>query len=353
MNNSLNRLKVAKDRGFAIHLLLGALLIAGCGKHEEKLHLFIVSEYVPREVIDGFTRETGIPTDTEVFDTNEAMLSKLIANPSQYDLVQPSEYTVEHLIREKLLAPLDFEQIPNMSNLASEMRDLSYDPGQKYSVPYMSGTVGIIVNTDVIKEPIRGYADVFQEKYNQRIVVVDDNREIVSWAFGAQGIPINDVTPANLARVKPLLKRWISRIKVFAPATPTPPLLGGEADLGVIYSGDAAALIARDKRFVFVLPKEGAHRFVDNLCIPAGAKHKEAARKFINYVLKPEVSKIISDKFPYTNPNEAARKLLSPQQLANPASYPSGGAEHLEIFKDIGHAASDISALMTELRNGG
>jgi spermidine/putrescine transport system substrate-binding protein len=171
------------------------------------------------------------------------------------------------------------------------MRDLPYDPGQKYSVPYMSGTVGIIVNTDVIKEPIHGYADVFQEKYKQRIVVADDNREIVSWAFSAAGIPINDVTPANLAKVKPLLKRWISLIKVFAPATPLPPLLGGEVDLGVIYSGDAAALLARDKRFVFVLPKEGAHRFVDNLCIPARAQHKEAAEKFINYILKPEVSK--------------------------------------------------------------
>ncbi len=237
--------------------LFVAALLTSCGKHQEKLHLFIVSEYVPREVIDGFTQETGIPTDTEVYDTNEAMLSKLISNPSQYDVIQPSEYTVEHLIKAKLLAPLDFSQIPNVDNLASNMRDLPYDPGQKYSVPYMSGTVGIIVNTDVIKEPIRGYADVFQQKYSQRIVVADDNREIVSWAFSAMGIPINDVTPENLAKVKPLLKKWIPLIKVFAPATPTPPLLGGEVDLGVIYSGDAAALLAKDKRFVFVLPREG------------------------------------------------------------------------------------------------
>ncbi len=346
-----------KNRTFhfyaAIFPLIAAFLPAGCGKRQEKLHLFIVSEYVPREVIDGFTAETGIPTDTEVYDTNEAMLSKLISNPSQYDVVQPSEYTVEHLIRAKLLAPLDFSQIPNVSNLESNMRDLPYDPGQKFSVPYMTGTVGIIINTDVIKEPIQGYADVFQEKYKQRIVVADDNREIVSWAFSSAGIPINDVTPENLAKAKPMLKRWIGLIKVFAAATPTPPLVGGEVDLGVIYSGDAAMLVSKDKRFKFVLPKEGAHRFIDNLCIPAGSKHKEAAEKFINYVLKPEVSKIISDKFPYTNPNEAARKLLSPEQLANPASYPPGGIDHLEVFHDIGHAASDVSALMTELRSGG
>jgi spermidine/putrescine transport system substrate-binding protein len=279
------------------------------------------------------------------------MLSKLIANPTGYDLIQPSEYTVEHLIGEKLLTPLDFSRIPNVKNLALDMRDLPYDPGQKYSVPYMSGTVGIVVNTDAVKEPIRGYADVFQEKYRQRIVVVDDNREIVSWAMSVHGIPINDVTPANLEKVTPTLKQWLALVKVFAPATPAPPLLGGEADIGVIYSGDAAALMAKDKRFTYVLPREGAHRFVDNLCIPAGAKHKEEAERFIDYVLRPQVSKIISDKFPYTNPNAEARKLLTREQLENPASYPPGGAQHLEVFHDIGPGAREISTLMTELRS--
>ncbi|HWE95079.1 MAG TPA: extracellular solute-binding protein, partial [Tepidisphaeraceae bacterium] len=122
-----------------------------------------------------------------------------------------------------------------------------------------------------------------------------------------------------------------------------------EVDLGVVYSGDAAKLIGQDKNFQYVLPAEGAHRFIDNLCIPAGSKNKEAAQKFINYVLRPEVSKLISDKFPYTNPNGEARKLLSDEQRANPASYPPS-AGNLELFHDIGKANADVSAMMTELR---
>ena len=120
-------------------------------------------------------------------------------------------------------------------------------------------------------------------------------------------------------------------------------------DLGIVYCGDAAKLIEQDKKFKYVLPIEGAHRFIDNLCIPASAPNKEVAHQFINYVLRPEVSKIISDKFPYTNPNAEARKLLSPAQLRNPASYPPN-ADNLALFHDIGKASADLSNMMTELR---
>ncbi|MDB5291991.1 MAG: spermidine/putrescine transporter substrate-binding protein [Phycisphaerales bacterium] len=330
------------------------LLFAGCHRDKsaapaQKLHLFAWSEYVPKEVIEGFTKETGIPVDYEVYDSNEAMLAKLAPGSAQYDVIQPSEYMVEHLIKRKMVAPLDAAQIPNLSNLLPEFRNLAYDPGNQYSVPYMSGTVGIIVNTEKVKDPVHGYADVFQEKYRKRIIALDDNREMVSWAFATRGIAINDVTPQNLASVKPLLRDWVKMVNIFNSDDPKAPLLRDEVDLGIVYSGEAAKLIDQDKRFKYVLPVEGAHRFIDNLCIPAGSKNKDAAEKFINYILRPEVSKMISDKFPYTNPNAAARKLLSDGQRANPASYPPD-AGNLELFHDIGKGNADVSVLMTELR---
>ena len=327
----------------------GVVLTAGCHR-EERLHLFAWSEYVPQKVIDGFTSETGIPVDYEVYDSNEAMLSKLSPGSAAYDLVQPSEYAVEHLIHRQMLAPIDMSLVPNISNLAPDYRDLSYDPGQKYSVPYMSGTVGIVVNTAVIKDPIRSYGDVFQEKYTKRIVVLDDNREIVSWAFSALKIPINDVTKENLQKARPLLKQWLRLVKVFDSTDPKRSLRGGDVDIGIVYNGDAAMLYQEDKKFQYVLPADGSHRFIDNLCIPAGSRHQQAAAKFINYILKPDVSKLISDKFPYTNPNGAARKLLSPEQLGNPASYPTAAGAN-EVFHDIGPATQDLSAMMTELRS--
>lgn len=346
-------------RRVSLHALLCVtLFLSSCDRKQQardasesrSLNLFAWSEYVPQEVIDGFTKETGIKVNYETYNSNEAMITKLAQGASQYDLVQPSEYAVENLIRRGMLAELDLSQVPNIKNLDPTYRNLSYDPGQKHSVPYMAGTVGIVVNTKKVRDPVRGYKDVFQPRFKQRIVVVDDNREIVSWAFNVLNIPINDVTQENLDRAEPLLKEWLPLIKVYNSDNPGAPLTSGDCDLGIVYCGDAAKLYEQDKAFAYVLPEEGAHEFIDNLCIPKTAAHKDAAQKFINYILRPEVSKIISDKFPYTNPNAEARKLLSKEQLSNPASYPK--AEHLEVFHDIGPGTQLIGDLMSKLRGG-
>jgi spermidine/putrescine transport system permease protein len=331
-------------------LAVVAILLVGIPARAD-LDLFAWSEYVPQEVIDGFTKETGIKVHYETYASNEEMLSKLLAGASNYDLIQPSEYTVEALIQKQKLAPIDWSAVPNIKNIDPAFLHMGFDPQQKFSVPWMTGTVGIVVNTDRIKEPIRGYRDVFQQKYKNRIVVVNDNREIVTWAMETLGLPINDVTRANLLKVKPLLASWIPRIKVYDSDSPKTPLINGDCDLGVVWSGEAALCWQQDHKFEYVLPAEGAHEFIDSLCIPATAAHKADAEKFLNYILRPEVSKMISDKFPYTNPNAAARKLMSKEQLANPASYPK--PRKLEIFHPIGKGTGMIDRLMTELKSNG
>jgi spermidine/putrescine transport system substrate-binding protein len=314
------------------------------------LDLFAWSEYVPQNVIDGFTAETGIKVHYETYDSNETMINKLLSGVSNYDLVQPSEYAVEALIKNKKLAAIDWSKVPNLKNIDPAYLHLGFDPQQQYSVPWMTGTVGIIVNTDKVKDPIHGFNDVFQPKYKGRIVVVNDNREIVSWALGAAGIPINDITKANLEKVRPTLAAWMPLVKVFDSDSPKTPLINGDCDLGIVWSGEAALCCQADHKFQYILPDHGAHQFVDSLCIPASAAHKEEATKFLNYILKPEVSKWISDKFPYTNPNAEARKLLSKEQLDNPASYPK--APPMEIFHAIGKSSSLIDKMMTEIRSG-
>ena len=188
----------------------------------------------------------------------------------------------------------------------------------------MAGSVGIVVNTEKVKDDIKGYKDVFQEKYKGRIVVLDDPREIVSWALATIGKGPNDVTPENLAKVKPILEQWLPLVKVYDSDSPKTALLNGDVDLGVVWSGEAALLYNEDPKFKYILPAEGAHQFIDSLAIPANAPNPEAAMAFMNYILRPEVSKLISADFPYTNPNLEARKLLSPEELKNPASYPPG-----------------------------
>jgi len=333
----------------ALGALAGLLLWSQAARAEE-LNLFAWSEYVPQAVLDGFTKETGIQVNYETYGSNEEMLAKLMSGAASYDLIQPSEYTIEALVKEKQLLPLDHAKLPNLKNIGKEYWGQPHDPKLTYSVPYMQGTVGIAVNREKVKEPVTGYADVFQERHEGRIVILDDALEIVTWGLATLGLGPDAVTKANLEKVRPVLAKWLPLVKVYDSDSPKTPLLNGDVDLGIVWSGEAAILIKEQPaKFTYVLPKEGAHMFIDNLAIPKGAENPAAAHRFIDYVLRPEVSRKISEEFPYTNPNVAARKLLTKEELANVASYPPGNPK-LSTFRDIGPMAADVDKLFTDLK---
>jgi spermidine/putrescine transport system substrate-binding protein len=341
---------------FARRTLVALGALAGLGAAPppaaaaEELNLFAWSEYVPQSVLDGFTQETGVQVNYETYASNEEMLAKLLSGAANYDLIQPSEYVIEAMVKEKMLVPLDHAKLPNLKNIGKEYWGQPHDPKLAYSVPYMQGTVGIAVNTQKVKEPVAGYGDVFQEKYKGRIVILDDALEIVTWALATLGLGPDAVTKPNLEKVRPILAKWLPLVKVYDSDSPKTPLLNGDVDLGIVWSGEAAILIKEQPgKFAYVLPKEGAHMFIDNLAIPKGAEHVEASHRFIDYVLRPEVSAKISEEFPYTNPNVAARKLLTPEERANPASYPPGNPK-LSTFRDIGPMAAEVDKLFTDLK---
>jgi spermidine/putrescine transport system substrate-binding protein len=336
-------------------ICLAAAVVWSCTSKQEapkEINLFAWSEYVPQSVIDGFTKETGIKVNYETYASNEEMLAKLVSGAQRYDLIQPSEYTIEALVKENQLRPIDWSKVPNIKNIDPKYRNQPHDPQQKYTVPWMAGSVGIVVNSDKVKDDIKGYKDVFQKKYEGRIVVLDDPREIVTWALATVGKGPNDVNAETLAQVKPVLQEWLPLVKVYDSDSPKTALLNGDVDLGVVWSGEGALLYNEDQKFKYILPAEGAHGFLDSLAIPVNAPNPDGAMAFMNYILRPEVSKLISADFPYTNPNLEARKLLSPAELSNPASYPPGNPK-LEGFKDIGDSAVQIDKLVTDLKAQG
>jgi spermidine/putrescine transport system permease protein len=321
------------------------------GGAEKTLNIFCWSEYIPQQIVDAFSEETGIKVSVETYSSNEEMLAKLFAGGGNYDVIQPSEYVIEGLIKEGRLTAIDHARIPNMKNLAPEFTNMSFDPGNKYSVPYMAGTVGIIVNTELVKDDIKGYNDVFQEKFAKNIVILDDAREIVSWGLESLGIPVNEVSDENLAKAKPVLEKWLPLVKVFDSDSPKTALLNGDVALGIVWAGEGAILLNEDQKFKWIVPAEGAHLFVDSLAIPKSAKQVQNAELFINYVLRPEVSAKISEAFPYLNPNVAARELLTPAQRNNPASFPTADQlANMQTFKDVGEQASKIDELVTSLK---
>lgn len=334
---------------------LGLLFLQACGPSEEgagTLNLYAWSEYVPQSVIQKFEEETGVRVSMETFSSNEEMLAKLLAGGGQYDLIQPSEYVVEALIREELIQPIDQAEIPNLKNLAPQFREMPYDPGNKYTVPWMAGTVGIIVNRELLPDAeIKTYSDVFQEQYRGRIVVLDDAREMTAWALGTLGYDINAVTEENLVKVQELLGQWLPLVRVFDSDSPKTPLLNGDVALGVVWSGEGALLLNEDDKFEWILPAAGAHMFVDSLAIPANARNVENANKFMNFILRPEISALISEDFPYLNPNLAARALLSEEALANRASFPTDEEmATLGTFVDIGEKGATIDEIVTSIK---
>jgi spermidine/putrescine transport system substrate-binding protein len=301
-------------------------------------------------VIDDFQKETGIQVNYEQYGSNEEMLAKLTSGAASYDLVQPSEYTVEAMIKEGLLQRLDKSKLTNLGNIGPEYYGRAHDPELAYSVPYMQGTVGIVVNTEKIKEPVASYADVFKDEHKGRIVILDDSREVVGWALASIGADANDISPANLEKAKPVLARWLPLVKVYDSDSPKTSLLNGDVDLGIVWSGEGAILLNEGGgKFTYTLPSDGAHMFIDSLAIPTTAQNVPAAHQFIDYLLRPEVSVKISADFPYTNPNVEARKLLSEAERANAASYPPGDPK-LTTFRDIGAAAADVDKLFTDMK---
>ncbi|HEY1173881.1 MAG TPA: spermidine/putrescine ABC transporter substrate-binding protein [Verrucomicrobiae bacterium] len=335
-------------RAFAF-LWLFAIFIPRASQAAE-LHLLCWTEYVPKTVIEGFERKTGAKVLLEHYNSNEQLLAMLKAKPAYYDLVQPSGFYVETLAKQGGLEILDYSNIPNAKHLDPKYRGLMHDPENRYSVPWLAGTVGIVVNTERVKEPITTWADVFSGKHSGRIAVVDDHREMAAWALASLGMPITNVSNEALQKTVPVLEKWLPQIAVFDSDSPKDALLNSKADIGIVWSGEAAALWLKDRKYRYVLPKEGAHMFLDSLAIPKGAPAKALAEEFINHCLEPKASVLISNEYPYTNPNLAARKLLTPPQRENPASYPP---EHLKLspLRNHGNTTVDVHRFVQGIRD--
>jgi spermidine/putrescine transport system substrate-binding protein len=330
-----------------VRLLSALLLLLAAASGEERvLNLLCWSEYVPQAVIEGFVRKAGVRVSVTNYNSNEQMLAMLREQPRQFDLVQPSQFYVETLAKSGGLEPLDLARIPNVRHLDPRYRSLPHDPEGRFSVPWLAGTVGIVVNTERVRTPVMTWADVFDGSHAGRIVVVNDSREMVAWALASLGLPITEVSDANLARVRPVLERWLPQVKFFDSDSPKTSLLRGEADVGIVWSGEAALLWQHDHKFRYVLPRDGAHMF---LAIPTGAPHKALAEEFINHCLDPAVSVLISNEYPYTNPNLAARQLLTREQLDNPASYPPGDPP-LQPLRNEGNDTRAVETFVRELR---
>lgn len=315
---------------------------APANKNAGQVIVYNWSEYIPQDVLDKFTEETGIKVVYSTFEANEAMYAKLkLLRGKGYDVVVPSGYFVQIMAQNKLLQALDLSKIPNIANIDDRMRGLEFDPANRYSVPYMWGAAGLAYNKKYIPTPLTKWADLLRPEFKGKIILTDDLRDAFSLALRARGITINTRKQEEIAQGFEFLTALKPSVRIFDVTAIKQALISGEVWLGPIWNGDF--LVAREENpdLEYVFPEEGAVLWVDNFAIPSGAENLENAYAFINFMLRPEVAKRAIEEYKYSSPNREAIKLLSQEMRDNRILNP--GPEELknaEFTASVGEALS-------------
>ena len=338
-------------------LLLAFLgLFALHAQAAEQLIVYNWADYLPKEVLTRFTKETGIKVKYSTYDTNEVMYAKVkTLGGAGYDIVVPSTYYVDRMRREGLLAELDKSKLPNLNNLDPKVLNQPYDPGNAYSVPYLWGSTGIAVRPDRKGNApdLKSWADLWKPELKRQLLLIDDVREVFMMALRVLGYSGNTRNEAEIEAAYNKLKELMPNVKVFNAESPKDAYLSGEVRVGMIWNGEAYMAQKEVKDLRFVMPTEGPSLWMDNLVIPRKAPNPAAAHKFIDFLLRPEIAKLITEDVGYTSPNLAAIALLPEKVRNNRTAYPS--AEDLakgEFQVDVGEALSIYEKYWQRLKAG-
>ena len=295
-----------------------------------ELRIFMWSEYMDEENMPReFTKRTGIKVRLDFYENNEEMVAKLQAGGvSQYDIIVPSEYILPVLINQKLIRPLDHAKIPNLNNLRVLFRQTTYDPGNKYSVAWQWGTVGLMYRRDRVKEEAaKSWSVLFDPKKSPGpFWLIDSVREMIGISLLYLGYDFNSVNPQELKAASDLLIATKKRKDClgFKPGVGGKnDVVGGTAVAAIVYNGDALQSVVKEPdKLAFTVPGEGSEIWYDSMAIPAQAPNPDAAHKWIDYVLDPQVGAALSNFNRYATPNEAAMVHITPEDLKNPGIYP-------------------------------
>lgn len=312
----------------------------------QTLKVFNWSTYIAEETIPRFEELCDVEVDYQVFASNEEMITVIREGSVAYDLVAPTDYTVEIMIAEGLLRPLNHENIPNIANLSATFTDPAFDPGNTYSVAYAWGTVGIGYDTTVIDEPITTWRQVFE--YDGPVAWLDDVRGTYGVALTILGYDPNTQDEQEISEATDFLIENGRNVVAIAGDDGQVMLERGDVDITVEYNGDIFQIISDCEcdDFTYIVPEEGALAWVDNMAIPANAEHPELAEAFIDYIMDPVVGAELTNYIAFGSPNQAAidSGLVNQELLDNPGIYPVGEAlENLFVVASVGEAESFYS----------
>ena len=333
-------------------LLVFTLILGGCGKSgkgKEELNVFNWAEYLPPKIIKEFEEETGIKVNYGTYSSNEEMYAKLTTGKNQYDLAVASLYFIDILIQEDLLEEIDKESVPNIKNIDETFLGNEIDPNDDYSVPYLWGEELIVINTDLVKTEVTSFADLLDPEFENSLVILDDNRTMIGAALEVLGYSSNTEEENEIEEAGEWLKKLKPNIRIYESDNAKAHLVSGEVKGGIVYGAEANLAIRENPALVKIYPDEYLSLWQDNFVIPKGAKNKENAQKFIDFILRPEVSKEIVLDYPYANPNVEAVKLL-PEDIQKEIEIPAEEIERGIHAVDVGEATVIYDRVWSELK---
>lgn len=332
-----------------------AALLSGCGSANKypngKVYVYNWGEYIDPETLDMFEKETGIQVIYDEFDTNETMYPKVEAGASNYDVVCPSDYMIQKMIDNDLLQELNWDNIPNAkANIGAQYYEQSeaFDPGNRYAVPYCWGTVGILYNKTMVDEPVTSWSILWDEKYADSILMQDSVRDLFMVGLKSLGYSMNSTDEKELNEAKDLLIQQKPLVQAYVIDQVRDKMIGNEAALGVIYSGEAIFTQRENPDLEYVIPKEGTNVWIDSWVIPKNAESVENAEKFIDFMCRGDIALLNFDYITYSTPNTAAQALIEDDDIRNSKiAFPDlSQYDGLETFSYLG---DDADALYNDL----
>lgn len=331
-------------------VLLSILMLTGCGGsggENGEVYVYNWGEYIDPDTIDMFEEETGIAVVYDEFETNEIMYPKVESGAVAYDVLCPSDYMIEKLIENDLLAEINWDNVPDSSNIGDIYYDWceEFDPGNKYCVPYAFGTVGILYNKEMVGGEIDSWSVLFDEKYKDSILMQNSVRDALGISLKYLGYSLNSMNTTELEAARDLLIEQKPLVQAYVVDEVRDKMIGNNAAIGVIYSGEALYCMRENEDLEYVVPKEGSNIWIDGWVITKNAPNKENAEAFINFMCRPDIAKINFEYLTYSTPNDAAKELIDdPFYKDSEVAFPDLEAlkETCETFHYLGEEWDEV-----------
>lgn len=317
-------------------LVLLLVVVTGCGQEEkETLNVLNYDIYIDKDLITEFEEANNVKVKYDTYSTPEEMYIKAKAGASDYDVIISSEYMIERMINEGMVNKLNFDNIPNYKYIDESFKSQPYDPNNEYAVPYFWGTLGILYNKNVVDASSDSWSMLWDENHSQRIIMMDSQRDGFAAALKLLGYSLNTVNEKELDEAKELLVEQRPLVMTYITDGAPDIMINEEADMALVWSGEAVSAMAENENLDFVIPKEGSNIWIDAMFVPSTTENQAMAEKFIDFLCSTDATLRNIDEVWYSTVHTEALQQVDEELLNNPAfNIPQEDIEKMEMFRD-------------------